>query len=123
MLYENGKRYAYQDDLDKLNGNANTSFADNPNNHLETGIYFARPNPDGKKYGFPSTNWASFLVFRIGDKVLQIKGDDDGQIFTRSCSINPHDLNVFKFNRIANDADLQVLQDQIDQLKKQIEAK
>ena len=123
MLYANGKRLAYQDDLDKLNGNANIGFSDNPNNHLETGLYFAGPNEDGKEYGFPSINWASFLVFRIRDKVLQIKGYDDGNVFVRSCSADSYSLNNAKFHRIANDADLQALQDQIDQLKKQIEAK
>nr|DAW18307.1 MAG TPA: hypothetical protein [Caudoviricetes sp.] len=116
-IFIDDQEMASKGDLDQLNGDANEAFSDNPNNHLKTGIYEARPTADGIKDGFPSNRWSSFLVFRTADKVLQVKGDDTGEIYIRSCSTDQDVLNIKKFHRIATDNDIQSLQDQINQLK------
>ena len=117
-IFIDDQEMASKGDLDQLNGDANEAFSDNPNNHLKTGIYEARPTADGIKDGFPSNRWSSFLVFRTVDKVLQVKGDDIGNVFIRSSTTFA--INTSKFHRIATDDDIQSLQDQINQLKKKM---
>lgn len=116
-IFIGGDEIAKKSELRKLTGEI--AIKDSLDNYLEeTAIHGTQQLPNTS--GYPSNGWGTVVTFHGIDKVVQLFADDTGTIYIRSGWTKDILNGKRQFLKIPTSNDVNALQSQINDLKKQI---